>query len=296
MLLKAGSRGADVLILDLEDGVHPDSKTEGRERVAASLGQADFGGSEVFVRVNRMDSPWGAEDLELAARIHPDGVVLPKVGCPSVVKAVDEAMGRKVPLYLMVETAEGVLAAKELSEASERVSGFIFGAADYRESLRAGRLPEELELYFARSQILLAARAAGIEAFDTPWFEFRDLKGLHESARRVRNMGFDGKTAIHPGQVPVINDVFLPTPEEVTRARRIVDAMEAAASKKRYVAVVDGEMVEALHLNEARRTLERAKALGRNKEELKDSRTRELKKSGNQRNGAEAQSRKEVGD
>ena len=228
----------------------------------SSLGQTDFGGSEVVVRVNRMDSPWGGEDLALVARVRSAGVVLPKVDRPETVVEADEALGRRVPLYLMVETAKGVLAAKELAEASERVSGFIFGAADYRESLRAGRLPEELELYFARSQILLAARAAGIEAFDTPWFEFRDLKGLEDSARRVRNMGFDGKTAIHPGQVSVINEVFLPTPEEVTRARRIVDAMEAAASKKRYVAVVDGEMVEALHLNEARRTLERAKALG----------------------------------
>ena len=262
MLRTAGSRGADVLILDLEDGVHPEAKKEARERVAASRGETDFGRSEVFVRVNPMDSPWGSEDLELAARIHPDGVVLPKVGCPTVVEAADEAMGRKVPLYLMVETAEGVLAAKELARASERVSGLVFGAADYRESLRAGRLPEELELYFGRSQILLAARAAGIEAFDTPWFEFRDLEGLAASARRVRNMGFDGKTAIHPGQVSVINEVFLPTREEVTRARRIVDAMEKSASKKRYVAVVDGEMVEALHLNEARRTLERAKAVG----------------------------------
>ena len=262
MLRTAGSRGADVLILDLEDGVHPEAKAEGRERVAVSLSEADFGGSEIFVRVNPLDSPWGGKDLELAARFHPDGVVLPKVGCPTVVEAADEAMGRKVPLYLMVETAKGVLAAKELAEASERVLGLVFGAADYRESLRAGRLPEELELYFARSQILLAARVAGIEAFDTPWFEFRDLAGLETSARRVRHMGFDGKTAIHPGQVSVINEVFLPTPDEVTRARRIVDAMEKATSKKRYVAVVDGEMVEALHLNEARRTLERAKALG----------------------------------
>jgi citrate lyase beta subunit len=102
----------------------------------------------------------------------------------------------------------------------------------------------------------------GIDVFDTPWFEFRDLNGLEASARRVRSMGFDGKTAIHPCQVPVINEVFSPTPEEITRARHIVDAMEKATGGKRYVAVVDGEMVEALHLNEARRTLERAKALG----------------------------------
>jgi citrate lyase subunit beta/citryl-CoA lyase len=262
MLQKAGSRGADVLILDLEDGVHPNVKVEGRDRISVSLDERDFGGSEVWVRVNPMDSPWGGDDLALVGRLRPDGVVLPKVDRPEIVEVADEALGRKVPLYLMVETAGGVLASEELAAASERVSGLLFGAADFRESLRAGRLPEEQELTLARSQILLAARAAGIEAFDTPWFEFRDLKGLEASARRVRSLGFDGKTAIHPCQVPLINELFSPTSEEIERARNIVEAMRRADGQERYVAVVDGEMVEALHLNEARRTLDRAKALG----------------------------------
>lgn len=262
MLHKAGSRGADVLILDLEDGVHPDVKADGRDRISVSLDETDFGGSEVWMRVNPLDSPWGKDDLALAARLQPEGVVLPKVDGPEIVEAADEAMGQKVPIYLMVETAKGVLAVEELVVCSERVSGLLFGAADFRESLRAGKLPEEQELTFARGRILLAARGAGIEVFDTPWFEFRDLDGLEASARRVRSMGFDGKTAIHPCQIDAINQVFSPTLEEIARARHIVDAMEKAAGAKRYVAVVDGEMVEALHLNEAKRTLERAKALG----------------------------------
>ena len=138
----------------------------------------------------------------------------------------------------------------------------MFGAADYRESLRAGRHPEELELHFARNQLLLAARAAGIDAFDTPWFEYKDTDGLERSARRVRQLGYDGKTAIHPKQVPVINEIFAPTASEIARASRIVAVMEEALSQGKHVATLNGEMVEALHLGEARRILQRAEALG----------------------------------
>jgi citrate lyase beta subunit len=177
-----------------------------------------------------------------------------------MVKEVDDKLGSSTPLYLMVETAKGVLAAPDLAVSTRGVSGLVFGAADYRESLRCGRHPEELELYFARSQIVHAARAAGIEAFDTPWFEYQDRSGLEKSAARARQMGFDGKTAIHPGQVEAINEAFSPTPEELERARKIVEAMEEALENGRYVATVEGEMVEALHLREARRTLARARA------------------------------------
>lgn len=258
MLRKAGGRGADGLILDLEDGVHPEAKDKAREQAARLIPELDWGGAEVLVRVNATGSPWQALDLEMAARVRPEGVVLPKANDPADVLAADERLGRALPLFLMVETVEGILAAPALARASPRVAGLLFGAADYRESLRAGRHPEEMELLFARSQILHAARAAGIEAFDTPWFEYKDEAGLERSALRVRQLGFDGKTAIHPAQVPVINRVFSPTPEEVERARRVVVVLEAALRQGRHVATLDGEMVEALHLRAARRTLERA--------------------------------------
>jgi citrate lyase subunit beta/citryl-CoA lyase len=262
MLQKAGRRGADVLILDLEDGVHPEAKVDARQRLAESLHALDFGSSEVLVRVNSPESPWGLDDLDRMRDVRPAGVVLPKAGDPAEVQAVDEKLERATALYLMVETAAGVLAAPQLARCSPRVGGLAFGAADYRESLRAGRHPEELELHFARSQILLAARAAGIEAFDTPWFNYEDSEGLERSARRVRQMGFDGKTAIHPSQVAVINEIFAPTASEIARSRRIVAVMEEALRQGRNVATLDGEMVEALHLDEARRTLKRAEALG----------------------------------
>jgi citrate lyase subunit beta/citryl-CoA lyase len=176
------------------------------------------------------------------------------------VAAAGERLGG-IPLFVMVETARGVLAAAELARVPG-VAALLFGAADYRASLRAGRDPGEAELLVPRSALVLAARAAGVEAFDTPFFEYRDEAGLERSARRARLLGFDGKTAIHPGQVAVVNRVFSPTGAEVARARRVVEALEEAAREGRGVATVDGEMVEALHAAEARRTLDRARRAG----------------------------------
>ena len=257
MMAKAGSRGADVLVLDLEDGVHPDLKSTAREQIQGALERFDWGESEVFIRANALDTAWGADDIDFIADVRPRGAVLPKCEDPSVVEDVASRLGPGVGLFLMVETAEGVLEAAALACASN-VSGLVFGAADYRESLRAGRLPDETELLFARAQILHAARAAGVEAFDTPWFEYKDVDGLEASAHRVRQMGFDGKTAIHPSQVPVINRVFAPSPEEVARARRIIEVMERASAEGKNVATLDDEMVEALHVREAMRILARA--------------------------------------
>ncbi len=257
MMAKAGSRGADVLVLDLEDGVHPDLKLAAREQIRGAVARFDWRESEVLVRVNGLDTPWGGEDLDVVADFPVQGVVLPKCEDP---RGVDDVAGRLGPdarLFLMVETAKGVLEATSLACAT-KVAGLVFGAADYRESMRAGRLPDEAELSFARAQILHAARAAGVEAFDTPWFEYKDVAGLGRSAHRARQLGFDGKTAIHPSQVPVINRAFSPTPQEVTRARRIIEVMELASADGENVATLDDEMVEALHLKEAYRTLTRS--------------------------------------
>jgi len=256
MMRKAGSRGADVLILDLEDGVLPEAKDEARARVERLWPEMDFGRAEPLLRVNAPGTPWHEADLQAAARIRPQGIVLPKSESPEATAAVTTHLGA-VPVFLMVETARGVLAAAELARVSQ-VAGLLFGAADFRESVRAGREPDEGELLLARGTLVLAARAAGISVFDTPFFEYRDLEGLERSARRARALGFDGKTAIHPGQVAAINRVFAPTPAEVDRAGKIVLALEEAAREGRGVATVDGEMVEALHLAEARRTLARA--------------------------------------
>jgi len=260
MMSKAGARGADVLVLDLEDGVHPDSKASARDQVRQALDKFDWGDSEIFIRANGLDTAWGEEDVDMIAQARPQGAILPKAESSKTVASVVEALGPSVPLFLMIETATGVLEARALAR-MHNVGGLLFGAADYRKNMRAGPLPDESELLFARGQVLHAARAAGIEAFDTPWFEYKDLRGLEASAHRARQMGFDGKSAIHPSQVPVINRVFSPTAEEMTRARRIIEVMRRAMAEGKNVATLDDEMVEALHVEEARRVLRRSRKL-----------------------------------
>lgn len=260
MVRKAGSRGADVLILDLEDGVSSDVKEAAREQAVLLRREVDFGGAEVLFRVNAPGTPWHGNDLGAVPRIAPDGVVLPKCEDPRAVAAVAARIA-PVRLFLMVETARGVQAAPELAEV-EGAAALVFGAADFRESLRAGRDPDEAELLVARTLLVMAARVAGIEAFDTPYFDYRDSEALARSARRARTLGFDGKTAVHPSQVEPINAAFAPTPAEVDRARRILAAMDEAARLGRGVATVDGELVEKLHLAAAERTLARARQSG----------------------------------
>lgn len=262
MVRRAGSRGADVLILDLEDGVHADRKDAARAGLAALLREVDFGGAELLLRVNALGTPWCEADLAAARGLPLGGVVLPKVAAAASVAVVDAALAGSMALFVMIENVAGVLAAREIAAGSPRVAGLLFGAADYRESLRARRLADEAELAFGRSQVLHAARAVGASAFDTPWFEYRDADGLEASARRARGLGFDGKTAIHPAQVAVINRVFAPTPGEIERARAVVAALERAAAEGRGVATVGDEMVEALHRAEAERTLALARRLG----------------------------------
>ncbi len=224
--------------------------------MAAALGRVDFGDSEVWVRVNSEKSPWFQEDAAMVADSRPGGAILPKVESLEAIERLSRAAGG-LPLFLMIETALGILESRALTR-HPAVRGLLFGAADYRESLRAGRSKDESELFYARSAVLHAARASGIEAFDTPWFEYIDLEGLETSAHRARLLGFDGKTAIHPSQVPTLNRVFSPTPEEIERARGIVEVMEKAFAQGRNVATLGNEMVEALHLAEARRVLARA--------------------------------------
>jgi len=260
MLGKAGSRGADTLIVDLEDGVLADAKDDARTRAERLWPALDLGGSEALLRLNAPGTPWHEQDLEAAERIRPGGVVVPKCEDPAAVAGVAARLPG-TSLFLMVETAPGVLAAPELARAP-RVAGLLFAAADFRASVRAGHAPDEAELLLARGMLVLAARAAGIGVFDTPLFEYRDEGALERSANRARTLGFDGKAAIHPGQVAVINRVFAPTPEEVERATAVVAALEAAARAGRGVATVNGEMVEGLHAAAARRTLARAQQAG----------------------------------
>ncbi len=241
MVRKAARRGADALVLDLEDGVHPSRKAEAR----AGLGDARalLGDARVIVRVNA--GPEGRADLEAARAAGFEEALLPKA--ESV-----EAEGFRV--HLMIETALGAARVFELA-AARGVEGIAFGAADYRLGLGV-RDPGEEPLAYVRQRLLLAARAAGIRVWDSPWFAFRDLDGLRRSARRAAGLGFDGMLAIHPAQVPVIHEAFALTDTERERARRTLDAWRAADLRGEAVAERDGELVEALHARAARKLLD----------------------------------------
>ena len=253
MVARAASRGADIVVLDLEDGVHPAQKEAARAGLAAAR-QALGAGAGIAVRVNPATGPAGRADLEAAAEAGFGAVLLPKAETPAGVREALRILGPETALWLMIETAPGAAAVFGLAR-EPGVRGLVFGAADYRLSVGARATPGESELDHARQRILLAARAAGVRCWDAPWFAFRDLEGLRRSARRAFELGFDGKSAVHPAQLTVIHEAFTPTAAERAWAGRVIRVMEHAASRGRAVAELDGELVEALHLRQAKRLL-----------------------------------------
>ena len=256
MVAKAASRRADVLVLDLEDGVHPSQKDAARERLHESRAALAGAGAVVALRTNAPEGAAGQADLEAAATAGFDAVLLPKAASGETVRVARDLLGRAAPLWLMIETAPGAANVFDLARIPG-VEGLVFGSADYRLSLGARMRQGESELDFVRQRILLAARAAGIRCWDAPWFAFRDLEGLRASARRAAGTGFDGKSAVHPAQVPVIHEAFAPTAEERAWAQRVVRVMEDAAARGVAVMELDGELLEELHLRQARRLLAR---------------------------------------
>lgn len=254
MVAKAAVRGADVVVLDLEDGVHPEQKDGARARLAESCESARAGGGRVVVRVNPPETGAGHRDLETAGAIAPEAVLLPKAEAVDAVRAARSILGERLPVWLMVETARGAAQVFDLA-AEPGVEGLVFGSADYRLSMGAAGSPDEADLAFVRSRLVLAARAAGIGVWDAPWFAFRDLDGLRRSARRAFELGFDGKSAVHPIQIPEIHAAFRPSDEQRTWAERVIAAVEEADRAGASVAELDGVLVEKLHRRHACRLL-----------------------------------------
>jgi len=258
---KALAAGADAVILDLEDAVDAGRKAEARDTVAAFLTTAPASPPLVFVRVNAPGSPWIEEDLARApefAGIH--GLVVPKVESPGHLEAVARHAPerRVIPL---IEGARAVLDAPAIAAADAHVLALLFGAEDLTADLGISRTIDGEELLFARSQVVLAAASVGAEAIDAVFTDLADTDRLLIDARRARALGFRGKMAIHPKQVPVINRAFSPTAEEVARARRIVSSFEAAGDEG--VTRMDDEMIEAPVATRARRIIALAEAISR---------------------------------
>ncbi|MDT3435244.1 CoA ester lyase [Haloarcula sp. 1CSR25-25] len=256
-LRKAAASEADVIVYDLEDAVVPDAKSAARETVREALADVMPASPEVCVRVNPVES--GAE-ADLAVVLDgpaPDSVMLPKASSGSDVRRLAsllESRGVDCPVLALVESAAGVLHAEDIATAAA-TDALVFGAEDLAGDIGATRTTGGREVSHARQHVVLAARAAGVSPIDTHYPAFDDLDGLRSDAREAVELGYDGKLAIHPAQVAVINETFTPDEERVRWAKRILDARDAADGG---VFVVDGEMVDAPQIKQAIRVLERA--------------------------------------
>jgi citrate lyase subunit beta / citryl-CoA lyase len=256
-LAKAAELPADALILDLEDAVAPDDKSTARSRLPLILAERRYGTREVVVRVNGLDTPWGEDDLRTLATVGADALLLPKIDGPDGIRAVAERLEQAgaptgLALWSMLETPSGVLNAAAIA-GHPRVQVLVMGNEDLAKALRVDASGERGGLLHAMSHCVLAARASGREILDGVYTTLNDEAGLQKVCEQGRALGFDGKTLIHPRQIDTANRVFGPSPETIEQARRIVDAWDRASG--RGVIVVDGRMIERLHVTEARRLL-----------------------------------------
>jgi (3S)-malyl-CoA thioesterase len=258
-LEKARNLAADAIIFDLEDAVAPEEKLRARQLLARVLSEADYGTRARIVRVNGLGTEWGAGDLAaFAAHRGVDAVLLPKVNGPADLDAV---VGRvQAPLWAMLETAKGCLNAAAIA-AHGRLQGMVMGTNDLARELGARHRSDRLPLMAGLGACVLAARAEGRVIVDGVFNAFKDDAGLRAECEQGRDMGFDGKTLIHPAQLAIANEVFAPSEEEVTLARRQIDAFAEARGRGEGVAVVDGSIVENLHVATAEALITKAEAI-----------------------------------
>jgi citrate lyase subunit beta/citryl-CoA lyase len=264
-LEKARDIPSDAVIFDLEDAVAPDAKRQAREQAVAAVGSGAYGGRELTIRCNGLDTPWGADDLTAAAAAAPSAVVIPKVSGPDALAEVAqrlEAAGAPdtTRIWAMVETPAGIFAAREIA-AFERVAVLVMGTNDLAKELRAQLVAGRAPLLPHLATALLAAREAGKAILDGVYNDIRDEAGFEAEARQGYELGFDGKTLIHPLQVDPTNRIWAPDQEEVAQARKVIEAFRAAQAEGRGVVTVDGRMIENLHVDNARRTLAVADAI-----------------------------------
>jgi citrate lyase beta subunit len=269
---KALTLGVDCICMDMEDGVAFNHKAEARTTIAAALHQLDFGCTEKLVRINPVGSGLEAADLEAVLPVHPDGVVVPKVETAEQlawvggkIEAAELANGwplKSIPLLAIVESAKAVLDLKVIA-AAPRLEALIFGAEDLAADLGAVRTPEAWEVFSARSAVVTAAAAYGLQAIDMVSVDFKDLEALRQEAVFGAQMGFSGKQTIHPNQIAPAQAAFTPDDESVARARRLVEAFEAHQEKGTGAFALDGKMIDMPLVKAARNVLARAHAGGK---------------------------------
>lgn len=255
-LEKAKGLAADGLILDLEDAVAPDAKVEARKNVVDAAG--GYGGREVLIRVNGLNTPWGHDDIAAAATSAAHGILLPKVESADAVRMAEAIMvnaGARpdMAIWCMMETPLGILHAEEIAAATPRLGGFVMGTSDLAKDLHAEHTPMRLPFVTSLGLCMLAARAYGLAMLDGVYLNLSDDEGFKAHCAQGREFGFDGKTLIHPKTIDAANEAFAPSQAEVDWSRKIIDAHAAATAEGKGVVVVDGKLVENLHVVNARR-------------------------------------------
>ena len=258
-LEKARDLPVDAILFDLEDAVAPDEKANARVTLAAALTEGVYGERYKIVRMNGLETEWGADDAAAIAEMDCDAVLVPKVNSATDIDAVVERMPGK-PVWAMMETPLAVINAAGIA-AHPAVEGFVLGTNDLAKDLGTRKAPRREPLLYALQACLMAARAHGVIALDGVYNAFKDDEGLAEECEQGRDMGYDGKTLIHPAQIEITNRIFAPTEAEIDLARRQIAAFDEAIAKGQAVAVVDGKIVENLHIVTARATLAKAEAI-----------------------------------
>ncbi|WP_323022204.1 CoA ester lyase [Pararhodobacter sp.] len=264
-LEKAQGLAADAIIFDLEDAVAPDEKANARELLASTLARADYGPRGKLVRINGFDTEWGEKDLDVIALARPEAILLPKVNSAADIEALARKLDAhaetaETTIWAMMETPQGILNAQAIA-AAPRMAGFVMGTNDLAKELNCRFRADRLPMQMALQTCLMAARAAGIVAVDGVYNAFKDEDGLRAECEQGRDLGFDGKSLIHPAQLEIANQVFAPDAAALDLARRQIAAFDAAIAEGQAVAVVDGKIVENLHIVTARSVLARAEAI-----------------------------------
>lgn len=253
---KARNLPVDVILFDLEDAVAPDAKIAARDTLFAALAGGGYGPRQRIVRINGLDTQWGRADAAAVAAMDCDAILLPKVNSTADVDAL-AALVPDLPIWAMMETPQSVLNAAQIA-AHPRMAGFVMGTNDLAKDMGSRGRPA---LMTALQMCLLAAKAAGIVALDGVYNAFQDDDGLRAECAEGRDLGFDGKTLIHPAQIAIANAAFGPTMDEIALAHRQIAAFAEAAAQGQGVAVVDGKIVENLHIVTAKATLAKAEAI-----------------------------------
>ena len=263
-LEKARTLPADGIILDLEDAVAPDAKASARDAIAQAVTAGGFGQREVIIRINALDSPWWIDDVTMAGKVKPDGILVPKVSSVADLAAIADRLGdinadMSIKVWAMIETSGAILHAEQLAASSKdsemRLAGFVFGPNDIARETRIRMMPGRAAMLPMITHCILAARLYGLEMLDGPFGGIGDAAGFREEATQGRDIGFDGKTLIHPGQIDACNEIFTPPPEEVAYARRVIAAFQQPENASRGAIQMDGKMVERLHAEMAKRTI-----------------------------------------